>query len=231
MLATLLFPPPASAGMPEVTLADIQRVLVPTELTEGRFQALSFFAVGLFVCAAIIRWIWNGLRKDFPIVPRLSYPRALGLVFLWGLIFVLILTMISGARELLTPGAWEKVPGGVTYRLAQPTEPTAVERQITERCEAIGRLGRALSTFQGHYPKTAQETGLPDEYWLVPGTKGERYVYVGEPRVKGGIVACEPESLGSDRLTVTERDGPVWSSSFAIEQELVDGRSPWQTEP
>jgi hypothetical protein len=36
-------------------------------------------------------------------------------VTLWGLLFLLILTMISGARELMTPGAWEK--HGSTYRL------------------------------------------------------------------------------------------------------------------
>ena len=36
-------------------------------------------------------------------------------VVLWGLLFMLVLTMISGARELLTPGAWEKK--GATYQL------------------------------------------------------------------------------------------------------------------
>jgi hypothetical protein len=36
-------------------------------------------------------------------------------VTLWGLLFLLILTMISGARELMTPGAWEK--HGSTYEL------------------------------------------------------------------------------------------------------------------
>ena len=33
----------------------------------------------------------------------------------WGSLFVLVLTMISGARELMTPGAWKK--DGITYVL------------------------------------------------------------------------------------------------------------------
>ena len=56
--------------------------------------------------------------------------KALGVVFLWGLLFVLVLTMISGARELMTPGAWEKK--GLTYRLTDDPS-AAVERQITAR--------------------------------------------------------------------------------------------------
>lgn len=40
----------------------------------------------------------------------------MGLVVLWGLLFIVVLAMISGARELMTPGAWEKQ--GATYRLA-----------------------------------------------------------------------------------------------------------------
>ncbi len=41
-------------------------------------------------------------------------------MIIWGLLFVLVLTMISGARELMTPGAWEKE--GFTYVLAGEAE-------------------------------------------------------------------------------------------------------------
>ena len=42
--------------------------------------------------------------------------------------------MISGARELMTPGAWEK--HGATYQLTKD-EPSTAEREITERYQAI----------------------------------------------------------------------------------------------
>ena len=69
----------------------------------------------LLVSAGLIQLLWNSLRKSFTRLPRLNYPRAIGLVVLWGLLFIVVLTMISGARELMTPGAWEKQ--GATYRL------------------------------------------------------------------------------------------------------------------
>ncbi len=88
-----------------------------------RLQTISFFLLCFLVSALFIQLVWNGLRKDFTRLPRLSYPKALGLVSLWGLLFVLVLTMISGARELMTPGAWDKV--GSTYRLKEATRGSA----------------------------------------------------------------------------------------------------------
>jgi hypothetical protein len=149
----LIIPGVALAGMPSITLADVPRAVRTvtrtglTDLARQRLEVISFFLVGLMACAAVIRWTWNSLRKDFPVLPRLSYARALGLVVLWGLLFVLVLTMISGARELMTPGAWEKK--GLTYRLAQDT-PLPVEAEITARFEAVSRLrDRLVSYAQG----------------------------------------------------------------------------------
>ena len=85
------------------------------EVAKLRLQSLSFFIMVLLVSAVVISLIWNSLRKDFTRLPHLSYFKALGLVLLWGLLFVLVLAMISGARELLTPGAWDRQ--GATYRL------------------------------------------------------------------------------------------------------------------
>ena len=104
-----LLPATAHAGMPApVTLTDIGRM---------RLQTISFFLLVLVLSAALIQWLWNGLRPTFPRLPRLNFPRALGLVVLWGLLFIVVLAMISGARELMTPGAWEK--HGATYRLKE----------------------------------------------------------------------------------------------------------------
>ena len=51
----------------------------------------------------------------FPNLPKLNFWRALGLTVLWGLLFMVVLTMISGGRELMTPGAWDRQ--GATYKL------------------------------------------------------------------------------------------------------------------
>ncbi len=107
---TALMPGVAMAGMPSPEL---------TKIAELRFQTLSFFLMILLASAAMIQLIWNfALRPTLPRLPRLNYWRALGLVALWGLLFVIVLTMISGARELMTPGAWERNgPNGITYRV------------------------------------------------------------------------------------------------------------------
>lgn len=104
-----VLPAIAKAGMPSVTLTDFARL---------RLETASFFLVGLLVSAAVVRWCWNLLARDFPRLPPLRYGGALGLVALWSLLFVIVLTMISGARELMTPGAW--VRQGMTYKLAPP---------------------------------------------------------------------------------------------------------------
>jgi len=102
----LLAPRAALAGMPSLTLTDVASL---------RLEVISFFLMGLLVSAGVVMAVWNGLRRDFAWLPRLSYAKACGVVVLWGLLFVVVLTMISGARELMTPGAWEK--NGLTYKL------------------------------------------------------------------------------------------------------------------
>jgi hypothetical protein len=101
-----LTPRLALAGMPLVTLTDVAKL---------RVEVISFFLMGMLLSAAVVMLVWNGLARDFAWLPRLNFARACGVVVLWGLLFVVVLTMISGARELMTPGAWEKQ--GVTYKL------------------------------------------------------------------------------------------------------------------
>jgi hypothetical protein len=93
-------------------------------------QAFSFFVVGLFVCAWAVKGLWQVLRKDLAWLPPLSYGRSVSLVLLWGFLFVVVLTMISGARELMTPGAWRKQ--GWTYRLAEPEHQYPIGEAPTE---------------------------------------------------------------------------------------------------
>lgn len=96
----------AVAGMPAITF---------TDLAAFRLQSASFFCVVLLLSAAIVRWVWNSFANEFPRLPKLTYGKACSLVLLWGLLFIIVLTMISGARELMTPGAWQKQ--GATYKL------------------------------------------------------------------------------------------------------------------
>ncbi|HEV3340536.1 MAG TPA: hypothetical protein VG125_09270 [Pirellulales bacterium] len=117
----LVFATTVQAGMPALTLEDIPRYLTLSKLAKMRLDAISFFLVCLLGSGWAIQLVWNSLAKDFTKLPRISYPRALGLIALWGLLFLLVLTMISGARELMTPGAWRKK--GLTYELAEPAEP------------------------------------------------------------------------------------------------------------
>jgi hypothetical protein len=106
--AVAVFTLPAMAGMPTPpTLTDVATL---------RVQAISFFLLVLLLSAKLIQFLWNRLRSDFTKLPRLTYGKAVALVVLWGLLFVIVLTMISGARELMTPGAWDR--NGATYKLS-----------------------------------------------------------------------------------------------------------------
>ena len=98
VLVSLAATTESHAGMPSFALRDIYRL---------RFQELSFFIFLLVVCAFLLKVTWNYAVKGFGSVPKLNFRRSLCLAILFGLLMLLILTMISGARELLMPGAWE----------------------------------------------------------------------------------------------------------------------------
>ena len=104
-------------GCPALAWAGMGPPPVLTDVARARLQSLSFFIVLFFVAAGVVMVLWNLLRRDWAWMPRLTYFKALGVVALWGLLFVLVLAMISGARELLTPGAWER--NGAQYRLSE----------------------------------------------------------------------------------------------------------------
>lgn len=230
----LIWSQPASAGMPSVTLADLPRAVRSvsqtglTELARQRLEVISFFLLSLLACAWVIRWTWNSLRKDFPVLPRLSYARALGMIVLWGMLFVLVLTLISGARELMTPGAWEKKD--LTYRLV-PAKPPPIEAAITARFEAISRLRDQLIAYarahKGAFPQPNRTGEIPESLWRVPATTS-RYIYVGgqtpdeETPGRNAILLYEPAAVGTDRLVVMT-DGLVqWLPASEVERRLSE---------
>lgn len=110
------------AGMPKALPIDVERFLRVNDTAYERLQAISFFLMTFVLCAVVVKLLWNFVARDFPILPRLSFGKAAAGVFLWGLLFIIVLTMISGARELMTPGAWE--PDGVTYKLRDRADTT-----------------------------------------------------------------------------------------------------------
>lgn len=111
MLSLLAAPAVAEAGMPAVGP-------LLTRFAQTRLQGISFFAACVLVAAVCVRWLWNTLARDIPALPPITLRTSLAVTLLWGLLSIVVLTMISGARELMTPGAW--VSQGMTYRLAPP---------------------------------------------------------------------------------------------------------------
>ncbi len=235
-LGVVLWPSAAWAGMPspEAILTDMSRL---------RFQTISFFLVGLVVSAVVIALLWNAMRRDFPRLPHLSFGRALMAVVLWGLLFLIVLTMIAGARELLTPGAWER--DGRLYTLAGGSQ---TESQIANskksgqqlpilRAERLKRLKRDLWTYaedhDGSFPAKAEDANADHANWLVPGISGVRYLYVPDRHVAdwindepSKILVHEPAIHGNARF-VLRTDGSIdVMSSEEIRNELQQEEQP-----
>ncbi len=179
LMGTLLAAGSAHAGMPAPLPTDPERVLRLNATAEQRLQAISFFVLIIVLSATVVRGIWNYLRRDFSFLPRLSFGRALAMVILWGLLFVLVLAMISGARELMTPGAWKKE--GFTYTLAG-NDPPADREAFATRQHQLEGLRTALWTFaathEGRLPKRTETQSIPADLWIVPGAGSPRYLYV-----------------------------------------------------
>jgi hypothetical protein len=198
--------------MPSPLPTDLDRVLRLNDTAMMRLQTISFFLVGLLLCAGAVQLLWNYLRRDFTKLPRLSYGKALAGVLLWGLLFIIVLTMVSGARELMTPGAWKKE--GFTYKLAGNAKKTAEENPGTLRKQHLEQLRTAFwqfaATHQGRFPSPFEEAVIPPDLWDVPESGGMRYLYVpgrsaGPPR---SLLAYEPE-LDPDQRWVLLTDGTI----------------------
>jgi hypothetical protein len=225
-LSMLFGPPAAYAGMPSPLPTHVEKLLVLNDNALERLQAISFFLLGFLLSAAALRFLWNYLQRDFPALPRLTYGKALAAVFLWGLLFVIVLTMISGARELMTPGAWTKQ--GFTYKLTdeakQSTE--AVRRQQLEKLRTA--LLQFAATHQGRFPIAAEVTAIPSALWEIPESGGMRYLYV--PGRSAGhlpeILAYETE-LDSDQRLVLQTNGDIMIMRTAeIQAAVPQGNRP-----
>lgn len=190
------------AGMPSLRL---------TDLAWMRLSSISFFFVGTLLSAAGVRWLWNYLQRDFTRLPKLSYGKALGLTVVWGLLFVLVLTMISGARELMTPGAWEQK--GFTYKLKTPaTEDGAALSEKNSELLTLRRrqldalkteLWRYADSHANQFPGSDQLPEIPAQAWELPDRFGTRYRYfAGHTRGGVALLVSEPDVYDSPRLGI-----------------------------
>jgi hypothetical protein len=219
----LAFPLQVTAGMPAPLPTNPNRVMRLGDSPLARLQTISFFLMVFLLSAVALRAIWNYIQRDFPILPRLSFGRALAGVFLWGLLFVIVLTMISGARELMTPGAWRKQ--GATYKLTEnPAASVPQESELMTRRHRLEQLRIALwqfaATHGGRFPGPDEMTVIPTELWEVPDAGGMRYLYVAG-RSAGylpEVLAYEPE-LDPERRLVLRVNGDI------VEMRSADLRS------
>lgn len=213
-LATM--PTVAFAGMPSITLTEIARM---------RGQSISFFLLVLFLSAWAIQGIWNRLRRDFVRLPRLTYRRALGLVAIWGLLFLLVLTMISGARELMTPGAWEK--RGTLYQVSK-TSPTLTE---ADRRARLLVLKMALWDYakgnDGNLPPD-DVRGIASATWESPDLTKAHYLYIPGARADVGRtpVAYEPRFFNPPRLVLMSDGQIVGMKESELRLALEGGKTP-----
>jgi hypothetical protein len=226
-LLALAQPPAATAGMPAPLPSDPEVVLRMNDTPLRRLQTISFFLAGLLLSAAAVRWLWNSLQRDFPRLPRLSYGKALAGVLLWGLLFIIVLAMISGARELMTPGAWKK--DGFTYKLsdggvAAEASPAALRRQHLEKLRTA--LWHFAATHGGRFPSPSEAADTPHELWEVPGGGGLRYLYV--PGLSAddsaALLVYEPELESDGRLVLRSNGDIARLHSTEINDALGPGR-------
>jgi hypothetical protein len=210
------------AGMPSFTLTDAASM---------RLEVISFFGLAFLACSAVIRWIWNSLRTDFPRLPVLSFRRALGLTFVWGCLFLLVLTMISGARELMTPGAWRK--DGLTYKLSTPDVQPSADSSAgeaaalwRERRATLTRLHQKLTRFAREhaeeFPSAVEFARSWEDRFPLPARPGWNYRYAppGDTAVPEHVLLEEPPVFADGRL------GLLLSGRIVVLEDVPASSSP-----
>ena len=219
-----LAPGVARAGMGSVLPTDWERAMRLTDSAHARLEAISFFLAALLVSAVVVRWLWNRLAKDFARLPRLTFGKSLAVVAVWGLLFLVVLTMIATTREAMTPGSWRKV--GMLYEVIQPPAPPPADTQQTaERTRHFERLKAALWSYaaghDGRFPDAA-EPSIPPSLWDVPGGAGLHYLYVPRLSVRdhSAILAYEPAVYGDDRLVLRSSGELVMTRTADIVKQL-----------
>src|SRR5262249_15945744 len=151
-------------------------------------------------------------------------------VVLWGLLFVVVLTMISGARELMTPGAWRKQ--GFTYKLEGAPTPAGEPSPQAVRRRRLENLRTALWQFaavrNGRFPQEDGPTASGAELWEVPDTGGMRYLYAPglSANHAAGLLVYEPELDSNERFVLRANGDILTMKSAEVRIALKNGRRP-----
>jgi len=179
-----------------------------------RLEALSFFLLLLLLLSWGLKRLWNGLRGAFPSWPVLNFRWAFGLLLLFGMLIHVVLTMIAGARELMTPAAWEK--DGSRYRLRAIPGSDGVPRsmRLASVEEIKERIWNYTLEHKGDVPDGPFGGEIPWKEWRAPS--GGVYCYLACRSIGGGreLLLYEPAEAGSKRFVLL-RDGSIeeWSES------------------
>lgn len=182
-----------------------------TEIAEARLDALSFFIAAFLLCAWGLKWAWNVLARDFEWMPVLKCRQAVAALVVSGLFVYVALTLIAGARELMTPGAWNRV--GATHQLAYPEKEPAPWLEAGRKM-ALERLRDALWLYakenEGNLPPSAELAPLDESHWIGMHPQGERFAYVASvlPGKGQSIVAYETDGYGPTRFALLA-DGSI----------------------
>ncbi|MDR3197998.1 MAG: hypothetical protein LBU34_09045 [Planctomycetaceae bacterium] len=204
MFTVLLFSVSAVyAGMPTPTLS------------RYGFEKLAGISTAVFIVMVVtaipLKLCWNSLVAGSPHFKRMNYPKALGVVFLGGCFFSLVLAMVAGSRELFSPGAW--IPNGIVSQTVFDAEMERITKlrdnnehnlSVT-RYEAIRTLRNALQTFaqehNGTLPASIEESKFGN-LWLIPFAAGIHYEYFPETDSPETPLVREPDLLPDARFSI-----------------------------
>lgn len=127
-----------------------------------------------------------------------------------GHLFVIVRTMISGAREWMTPGSWRR--DGWTYRLKSSND-SSESNSITERTERLELSWRELRSsaaeHEGRFPNDADLTGKAAELAFLPDHSGIRYLLMKGRNIRDAqprLLAYEPAVYSSEPLALFTDD-------------------------
>lgn len=170
----------------------------------------------------MVQRLWNVLATRCFRLPSITFRDSLLVLFLWGLAFSVVLTMISGARELMNPGAWKKQ--GWTYTLNHSPQVDSTEK-LRLKHERLEELRTALwqhaATRGGKLP-THDETSISFRLWQIPTSPGLEFrVVAGQTAEESGrLYVYEPDTDGDERLVLLTNGVIGTMDSSEIERAL-----------